>query len=122
MMEKLDETETRILRVVRRDPARWWFIYDVAEACNKEDPQAQIGERNLYPALRSLENNGFLESREETIEEQAIRVREEGYDSRAGRPRRLYKVSERGRKVPLSHSEEHDSSVGAIFGLKPAKS
>ena len=65
-----------------------------------------LGQGTIYPALRDLERDGFVESYEgETVPE------------RAGRPRIYYRITGEGRRAAF---EERKAASG-LFGLAWAK-
>ncbi len=105
MSESLTKIESLVLRVIRSQPDRWWAPLAVLDACNAEDPKVKVRFRNIHPTLRGLVDDGILESRWETADEKADRIRKAGKDTRGGKQRRLYRVTGKGRRITFPATE-----------------
>jgi len=76
---------------------------DLIERVKKQTKGAmKLGHASVYPALRSLERDGLIESYES-----------EPLPERGGRPRRYYKLTALGRRAAV----EDRQTAGALFGL-----
>jgi PadR family transcriptional regulator, regulatory protein PadR len=64
----------------------------------------RLGQGSVYPALRGLEDDGFVKSYDG-----------EPMPDRGGRPRRYYKLTAEGRRAALADGE----ALRGLFGLLP---
>ncbi|MDO8682690.1 MAG: PadR family transcriptional regulator [Armatimonadota bacterium] len=95
-----------ILAAVSREPAHGYAIAQAIAASS--EGYFEMKEGTLYAHLHELERDGLLES---------------SWDTAAGRPRRYYKITEKGLKKLAAHRQEWNAfSAGmnkALNNLSP---
>jgi PadR family transcriptional regulator PadR len=91
-------TQTLILTVLAEQPAHGYAIAREIERRSRE--ALQMGEGALYPALRGLEREGFVTSRWEP--------------QPAGAARRVYELTEDGRKHLQAQLDSWRKFTGAV--------
>lgn len=92
-----------ILQALIKSPAFGLEIID--RVTERTDGAVKLRHGSVYPALRSLEDEGLLESYEgEPIPE------------RGGRPRRYYKLTAEGARAAM----EQQAAVRGLFGVEVA--
>ncbi|MDZ4858017.1 MAG: PadR family transcriptional regulator [Candidatus Hydrogenedentes bacterium] len=100
-MSHTRKLQTQILEALLAGPE---FGYPLAQTIKKRTPGLLDNQEALiYPALHELENDGLLISYEQTVK---------------GRPRRYYKLTERGLKHAMKQMDT-ESERGAAQQLRP---
>jgi len=103
---KKGSTHTLILAVLGEGPLHGYAI--AREIERRTDDALRISEGSLYPALRSLENDEFVESAWEV--------------QSSGPARRIYKLTEKGKGAlaqQVSMWRQFTKAVTAVIGGEP---
>ncbi len=91
-----------LLSVLAREPLHGYAIID--QLRRRSNETFDLPEGTVYPALHRLERDGLISSR---------------WESSAGRKRRVYLVTRKGRRALADHRREWDgfsAAVGAVIG------
>ncbi|HEY2030783.1 MAG TPA: PadR family transcriptional regulator [Myxococcales bacterium] len=99
-METIITAQAALLQALIRGPGYGLDLIDRVR--EQTDGRVDLKNGSVYPALRTLEREGFVTSYE------ADASRERG-----GRPRRYYKLTAEGRRA----AAETRATVGALFGF-----
>lgn len=92
-----------LLQALIREPNYGLALIERVEQQTKG--QVQLHQGSVYPALRSLEDDGLVTSYDG-----------ESTPERGGRPRRYYKLTAAGQRA----AQEHREIAESLFGFEPA--
>lgn len=103
-MDNPVSAKAALLQVLVEEPGYGFVL--IERVRDRTQGRVALSEGNIYPALRALEREHLVTAREEPAPE-----------DRGGRPRRVYSITEVGRRF----AEDHREQVAWLFGLEMPK-
>jgi DNA-binding PadR family transcriptional regulator len=92
--------ETMLLAVLEQAPSHGYAVIEALR--NRSSGQFDLPEGTVYPALHRLERGGLVESE---------------WDSASGRKRRIYRLTQDGKKALVTQKSEFQSFMGGMTAV-----